>query len=277
MLKWLCGIIPFKNILAAHDEVEQDRPPTEYPLLFDNTQTSELSEENLQRAIDRVGALCETPHPSMATIQRFSDYEREMNRIEEQRRDFELESQSQLQMYEHRAMAISSASCASSYLPSSWWGAAGYNSNDYVTVDSLVITPISRKEERKPFKAECRAQMLMQEMIGMDEWRVYRRTARVRVDGDFTWFIGNVLNGYDKFRPQGGKVEVMRIDGNVGENLLATTFCVETTGESVTWTDRVISMAAHCADDEKGFYKTANRIREHRLNGMPEAARWGGE
>ena len=128
-----------------------------------------------------------------------------------------------------------------------------------------------RKEHRQQFKSEANAQQMLQDLIGLEQWAVYRKTNRVLVEGKHFWMIGNVFGKYDKFRPFSGKPDAVRIDAK-GKRTQATSFCVMTSSGEVPYTDKVISFAIHCSDDEKGFYKTGNRIDEHVFNKLPQCA-----
>ncbi|MFH1526280.1 MAG: hypothetical protein ABIG69_06440 [Bacteroidota bacterium] len=131
------------------------------------------------------------------------------------------------------------------------------------------------KEIRKPFKAESYAQQMLREIVGFDEWMVYRRTNRVIVAGNYNWLIGNVLGNYNKFNPLLRKPDVVRLDGKrkIRKGWQATSFCIiSESKEELPYTDKVLAFASHCLNDEKEFYKIANRIGEKIFNKIPECA-----
>ena len=130
------------------------------------------------------------------------------------------------------------------------------------------------KELRKPFKAESKAQMLLREMIGFDQWCVYRKTMRILVKpGKHFWIIGNVFGHYNRFRPLIGKPDVLRIDNQ--DKLFVTDFCaIQKHQEETPYTDKVVLFTLNLINDEKKFFKTINRIKEFKLNSMKECALW---
>ena len=132
----------------------------------------------------------------------------------------------------------------------------------------------AKKLEHKPLKSESKAQELLRDLIGFDQWEVYRKTNRVLVrQGKLFWIIGNVFGSYNKFRPFIGKPDVVRIDNS--DKLYATSFCVDQGGgEQTPYTDKVVTFATHLMADLKEFMKHANRIEEKNFNTMKECAVW---
>jgi hypothetical protein len=161
------------------------------------------------------------------------------------------------------------------------------------------------KQRRAPFASECMAQQLLRDMIGFEQWKVYRRTNRLLVRCTHDWIIGNIFNSYNKFTPFSGKPDVVRIDSRMefrekagktffgllsekGQKRLgikhkeakevikyqATNFCVimDNNPEPVPYTDQVIAFASHLVQDDKAFYKTINRLDEKTFNKIPECA-----
>lgn len=52
-----------------------------------------------------------------------------------------------------------------------------------------------------------------------------------------------------------------------------TTFCVDARhNEQTPYTDKVIAFVSHLLEDEKAFFKTANRLRECTLKKLPHMA-----
>lgn len=133
-----------------------------------------------------------------------------------------------------------------------------------------------KKESRKPFKAECRAQQMLRDIIGVDEWRVYRRTMSLAVVGTYTWLFGNITGGWERRNPYGGHVGVYRVDGASPEGkCLLTSFCIAPRGwEQMPFTDRVMTLAMFCANDEVAFKNEANRTGEYKFNKPPVCAEW---
>ena len=134
---------------------------------------------------------------------------------------------------------------------------------------------IDLKQGRAPFKSECNAQQLLREVIGFDEWAVYRRTNRLLVRGQRDWLIGNIFGEYNKNRPFSGKPDVVRIDGKAKLNRKwhGTSFCVDPiTREELPYTDKVLAFATNCLAEEKEFIKIGNRIGEKIFNKVPECA-----
>lgn len=136
----------------------------------------------------------------------------------------------------------------------------------------------SKKLDRKPLKSESKAQELLRDFIGTEQWKVYRKTNRVLVSqGSLLkkhfWMIGDVFGGYNKFHPFRGKPDVVRIDNPT--KLYTTYFCVDQSGgESTPYTDKVILFATHLSADLKEFMKNANRLGERTFNKMKECAVW---
>lgn len=131
---------------------------------------------------------------------------------------------------------------------------------------------LSKKKKRKPLKAEAKAQQMLQDLIGVDQWRIYRKTNRVLVNKKHKWIIGNIFGKYNKSEPLCGKPDVLRIDGKNGKGYSATSFCIDPATRNIPYTDKVISYAIHCVDNELDFYHTGNRIGEQKLNKLPECA-----
>jgi hypothetical protein len=134
---------------------------------------------------------------------------------------------------------------------------------------------ITEPKRRKRLKAECKAQQLLQLLLGMDEWKYYRKTNLVAVKGKWIWLIGDVFKNYDKFSPFQGKPDVIRVDeqtsnpfkrviksGKAKEGVIGTSFCVDCKDRDQPYSDKVAAFMVQCAYDEDGFYKMANRLRE---------------
>jgi hypothetical protein len=132
----------------------------------------------------------------------------------------------------------------------------------------------AERVKRKKLKAESRAQELLKQIIGVDQWRVYRKACRVIVKpGRHFWVIGNMFGNYDKFNPFGAKPDVVRIDN--AKKLHITDFCVDQAGgDSTPYTDKVVTFATFLINDELGFVKTINRIGERTINEMKPCAVW---
>lgn len=132
----------------------------------------------------------------------------------------------------------------------------------------------ARKLERKPLKSESKAQELLRDLIGFEQWQAYRKTNRVLVQqGKLFWIVGDVFGNYNKFTPFSGKPDVVRIDDP--KKLYVTSFCVAQAGrEETPYTDKVITFATHLLADLKEFMKHANRLSEHTFNTMKECAVW---
>ncbi len=133
--------------------------------------------------------------------------------------------------------------------------------------------PINKKALRKPYKAEAKAQEMLRELIGFDQWRIYRATSRLLVNATNQWLIGNLFGHYNKLHPLNHKPDVARIDGKrLGRSgFHATTFCIDPVhvGEQIPYTDKVLTFASNCLWDEVEFKKTGNRIREMNFNELP--------
>ena len=131
-----------------------------------------------------------------------------------------------------------------------------------------------RKRLRKPLKAEAKAQALLRDMIGYDQWRIYRKTNRIIVKpNNHFWMIGDVFGDYNKSSPFTGKPDVVRIDN--AEKLYATNFCaIQLGGEKTPYSDQVMFFALSLISDEKRFAKTVNRINEKKFKKMKECAVW---
>jgi hypothetical protein len=131
---------------------------------------------------------------------------------------------------------------------------------------------VNKKLARKSLKAEAKAQELIKELAGTEQWEVYRRTMRVITKPNkFFWIIGDVFGKYNKFQPFAGKPDVVRIDND--KKLYATSFCVDQRGgEETPYTDKVVAFLTHLIHDEKEFIKIGNRIDEHKFNKMKECA-----
>lgn len=121
-------------------------------------------------------------------------------------------------------------------------------------------------------KAENKALLLMQNLIGSEQSDIYRKDHRVILKPNrWFWVIGNVFESFCEDDPFRSKPDVIRIDNP--KKLHFTSFCVAQSGGGPTpYTDKVITFATHLMGDEKAFVKTVNRIREDTLNNMPECA-----
>ena len=130
------------------------------------------------------------------------------------------------------------------------------------------------KVARKPLKSESKAQELLRDLIGWDQWKVYRKTNRViLLQGGLYWMIGDIFGNYNKATPFSWKPDVVRIDNP--DKLYATDLCVaQGSGETTPYTDKVITFATHLMADEKEFMRHANRIGEMTFNKMKECAVW---
>lgn len=133
----------------------------------------------------------------------------------------------------------------------------------------------AEKQRRKAFRAEARAQVMLREIVGFEQWQVYRRTCRVAIFGKWNWLIGDVFGQYNRAYPMRSKPDVVRVDGRskLSRRYQTTYFCVEDrAGENIPYTDKVLAFAVHCLNDESGFYKLANRLGERSFNKVPECA-----
>ena len=134
--------------------------------------------------------------------------------------------------------------------------------------------------DKKKLKAECKAQLLIQDIIGLDEWKKYRKTGVIGVYGKRLWLIGDIFQKHDRFNPFVGKPGVVRVDqrftGRIegpitGLKVPVTDFCIYAhSREQTPYSDKVISCVVQCAYDEKGFNKTANSMGERLLKKIPE-------
>lgn len=131
-----------------------------------------------------------------------------------------------------------------------------------------------KKLDRKRLKAEAKAQDLLKQIIGVDQWRIYRKTNRVILKPQkHFWIIGDYFGRHHKAKPFFGKPDVIRIDNN--KKLHITEFCVDQAGgENTPFTDKVIFFASHLVSNEKEFIKTVNRIGERTLKTIKESAIW---
>ena len=132
-----------------------------------------------------------------------------------------------------------------------------------------------RKRLRKPLKAEANAQVLLRDIVGWNQWEVYRKTNRILVKPNkHFWIIGNVFGSYNKRSPFSGKPDVVRIDNP--KKLYATSFCAvqSYSSEATPYTDQVILFILNLIDDETLFLKTVNRMGEKKFNKMKECATW---
>jgi hypothetical protein len=131
-----------------------------------------------------------------------------------------------------------------------------------------------KKLERKQLKAEAKAQELLKQIIGLDQWRIYRRSNRVILKPkNHFWIIGNYFEAYKKAKPFDRKPDVIRIDNE--KKMHVTLFCIDQAGgENTPFTDKVVFFASHLIDDEKMFVKTANRIGERTFKTIKESAIW---
>lgn len=132
-----------------------------------------------------------------------------------------------------------------------------------------------KAQKKKHRKAENKAVLLMQNMIGSEQCDVYRKFHRVIVKPNKRfWVIGNISNSFHKDLPFSGKPDVVRIDN--AKKLHITWFCVDQNGGGKTpYTDKVITFASHLMNDEEAFVKTVNRVSEDTLDKMYECAKWG--
>lgn len=124
-------------------------------------------------------------------------------------------------------------------------------------------------------KAENKAVLLLQNIIGVDQCDVYRKTHRVilKPENRF-WVIGDVREMINEINMFTVKPDVIRVDN--AEKLHVTFFCVHDASDvRIPYTDKVVTLASHLLADEKAFYKTCNRIKEETLEKMPECAMWG--
>jgi hypothetical protein len=131
-----------------------------------------------------------------------------------------------------------------------------------------------KKLDRKRLKAEAKAQDLLKKIIGIDQWRIYRKTDRVILKPQkHFWIIGNYFGRLNKAKPFFGKPDVIRIDNN--KKLHITEFCVDQAGgENTPFTDKVVFFASHLISNEKEFIKTINRTGEKTLKTIKESAIW---
>ena len=138
------------------------------------------------------------------------------------------------------------------------------------------ISDEERKELRKKeLKAENKALLLLQNIIGSEQCDVYRKTHRiVTKPSNFFWIIGDMFNNFKEDKPFYGKPDVIRIDNE--KKLHITSFCVDQVGDRTPYTDKVITFATHLINDEKAFVKTINRISESTLKKIDECALMGG-
>jgi hypothetical protein len=156
------------------------------------------------------------------------------------------------------------------------------------------IARVEKQRDRKRLKAEAKAQDLLRSIIGVEQWRVYRKTNRLILKpNSHFWIIGDYKDSYNKFKPFFGKPDVIRIDN--AKKIYATEFCVDQAGGGHTpftdkviafashlandekefvKTDKVIAFASHLANDEKEFVKTINRIGELKFKTIKESAIW---
>lgn len=125
---------------------------------------------------------------------------------------------------------------------------------------------------KKHVEAEETAKNFIVNVLGEEQAEVYNRSMRVILKpGKHFWVIGDVNKSYHEQDPFVGKPDVIRIDNQ--DKLHYTSFCVDQRGGGPTpYTDKVVSFAIHCFNDEKSFIKTINRIREDTLKEMPECA-----
>jgi len=131
------------------------------------------------------------------------------------------------------------------------------------------------KAQRAPYKSECKAQLLLRDLIGFEQWKVYRRTNRVIVIGKHSWIIGNVFGDYHRSQPFLAKPDVVRLDGvrRWRGHYPSTSFCfLDRCNEPIPYTDKVYALVMNLINDEKEFLRTGNRIREQKLKTVPESA-----
>jgi hypothetical protein len=153
---------------------------------------------------------------------------------------------------------------------------------EYVNAHSLGPPPAnnrrhkkkSKKINRKQLKAEARAQMQLRQIIGAEQWAVYRKTNRIICKPKkYFWIIGNYFNTYNKFFPFSGKPDVLRIDN--ADKLQITSYCIDqASGNQTPYSDKIIFFTSHLAADEKQFLRMANRLSEKKLNRIKECAIW---
>ena len=126
------------------------------------------------------------------------------------------------------------------------------------------------KVARKPLKSESKAQELLRDLIGFDQWEVYRKTNRVILFRSYLyWMIGDIFGHYNRATPFYGKPDVVRIDNL--DKLYVTDLCVaQGSGETTPYTDKVITFATHLMISEQAFLQNANRIGEKTFNKMKE-------
>lgn len=197
---------------------------------------------------------------------------------QEEARLLALEQQRLMDIRGYCSCAVMDACCVMPLYPGrvQWGWDVGYTSrNTLVPEDEKK----SKKERRKPFKAECFAQQLLREVIGFSEWQIYRQTYIVGVKASYVWLIGNVFRSYSKFHPLDSKPDVVRIDQKgfwgrilspLKEGVPMTKFCVDDqSNEQMPYSDKVLSRAVQCAHYEEHFYKMANRIGEATMKKMP--------
>jgi len=129
-----------------------------------------------------------------------------------------------------------------------------------------------KEQLKKNKKAENKAILLMQNIIGSQQCDVYRKTYRVIVKpSKWFWVIGNVFDSYHEENPFYSKPDVIRVDNP--KKLHITYFCVDQKGGGPTpYTDKVITFTAHLMNNEKSFVRTINRLGEKTLDEMPECA-----
>ena len=123
-------------------------------------------------------------------------------------------------------------------------------------------------------KAENKAILLLQNLLGADQCDIYRKTKRVIVKpGKWFWIIGDAFDSYIEKDPFVSKPDVVRIDNP--NKLHITTFCVDQrSGGPTPYTDKVIAFASHLMNNEKAFVRTINRIQEKTIGKMMECATW---
>ena len=130
-------------------------------------------------------------------------------------------------------------------------------------------------DPKKQKKAENKAILLLQNMIGVAECDLYRQFYRISLKpAKFMWIIGNVFDSFRKDRPFRRGPDVVRIDNE--KKCHVTSFCVDQAGNGgqTPYTDKVIAFCSHLINDEKAFVSKINRIREITWQKLPKAATW---
>lgn len=121
-------------------------------------------------------------------------------------------------------------------------------------------------------KAEKKALLLMQNIIGSKQCDAYRQWYRVIAKpSKYFWIIGDIFGKGRKHLPPIIKPDVVRLDDS--EKLYYTSFCVQQDHASWTpYTDQVISFTMHLLNNENDFVKRINRITEDIFKKMLKCA-----